>query len=164
MNYDEVRPYLETGQIIGVKENKTWLHKLTRIFTKRTYTHVGIIQVEPNGVYLAELNGGRNHKIPMSQLMHKSFDVAECPKECLEAVNESINRWLRFEVPYGFLAFILIGLNKFLGLKVPIKQGDIVCTGFVVNILTTAGWKLDVSPNIDPGSLMALLKTKFNVN
>ena len=164
MNYDEVRPLLETGQIVGVMENKSILHKLTHIFTKDKTTHVGIIKVDSSGVYLAELNGGRNHSIPMSQLTHKRFNVYACPDECKPHVEESINRWLRYEVPYGYLTFILIGLNKFFGLKLKGKKGDIVCTGFLVNILTTAQWKLEVSTDIDPGSFVKLLQLKYSVN
>lgn len=165
MNYDEVRPLLKTGQSIGVKENSSFLNKATRAFTFSKYTHVGIVKVDSSGVYLAELNGGRNHLIPLSQLRHKKFDVYECPEECVDYIEESINRWLRYEIEYGFMAFILIGLMKLLNYRFKIKlKNAMVCSGLCIAMLSTARWKKELDLLTSPGDYLAELKLLYKVN
>jgi len=165
MNYKEVRPLLKTGQSIGVKESKSVLNKFTRFFTYSEYTHTGIVQVDSSGAYLAELNGGKNHKIPMSQLMNKSFDVYECPPECLQDIDESINRWLRYEIHYGLLAFIAIGFMKFFNFSFKIKlKHSLVCSGLCINMLSTANWSKTVDVLTSPGDYLAELKLLYKVN
>lgn len=163
--YEEIRSKLTTGQIVGVRENKSIIHVATKAFTGSRYTHVGIIIVKPCGVYLAELNGGRNHLIPLSQLRYKRFDVYECPKECLPLIEQAINDQLREEIHYSFLAFIFIGIMDLFNVtfKVPLKN-DQVCTGFVAKCLNNAGIKEKITMMISPGDLLEKFKFLYQVN
>jgi len=164
-SYDEVRPLLATGQIVGVRERHSIAHVLTNLFTGTRYTHVGMISIKECGVYLAELNGGRNHLIPLSQLKDKRFDIYECPEECLPYIDQSIEDALREEIPYGFFAFILIGLMDLFNISIKLKGKKLlVCSGFVVSILRRAGWKKEVSTLISPGDLLEHFKFLYQVN
>ena len=163
--YESIRPLLKTGDIVGVRENKSWIHVATKVFTGSRYTHVGIIVVNSTGVYLAELNGGRNHLIPLSQLKNKRFDIYECPKECLDKIEESINEQLREEIHYSYLAFLFIGIMDLFNVtfKVPLKN-DQVCSSFVAKCLNNAGLKNKIVMMISPGDLLEKFKFSYRVN
>lgn len=166
MNYDEVRPLLETGDVIGVKRKDGTLAKLTQHFTESDYTHIGIILKMTNGVWMAELNSGRNHLIPLSQLQDMQFDVYD-PPSCLNRshIRAAILRWLRFPVEYGFIAFVCIGLMDYFNIKFPVLSKNIlVCSGYIVRIFQTAGWDERISPFQSPAELLKMLHLKFKVN
>lgn len=165
MNYSEVRPLLQTGDIIGVKNSQSKLGKLTQYFTRSDYTHTGMVLRANHGVWLAELNGGRNHLIPLSQLMDMPFDVFEPPVDNRAYLKTSILRWLRYPVEYGVLAFIAIGIMNYFRIKFFVKlKNMLVCSGFVIRILQSAGWNAEVSPLQSPGEFLAPLKLKYRVN
>lgn len=167
MNYKEIRPFLQTGDIVGVRHPENILGTATQYFTNSPYTHVGIIvrKRQGNGVWLAELNSGKNHLIPMSQLKDKQFDIFQCPVSNQTHIASSIDRWLRYPIHYGFKNFILIGLNSYIGVKIPPIFGDeLVCSGFVLRILQTAGWDVDMSPLLSPGELLSNFVLKYQIN
>lgn len=165
MNYTEVRPLLGTGDIIGVKNSKSFTGKLTQFFTRSEYTHVGVVLRVNHGVWMAELNSGRNHLIPLSQLMDMPFDVFEAPVENRGYLKTSILRWLRYPVTYSFKAFLAVGFMTYFKVKYFVKVKDfLVCSGYVIKILQTAGWNAEASCLQSLGEFLATLKLKYKVN
>ena len=90
---------------------------------------------------MAELNGGRNHLIPLSQLRNMHFDVYHCPVDNRYRVEEAITDNLRDQIEYGYVALPVIGLLNFLRVKLFLHARRLlVCSGYVVKILEQAGW------------------------
>lgn len=163
MLYDIARPQIETGDIIAVREKHGTLSPFTRFFTHSDYTHNGIAIWLHDGLWMAELNGGRNHIIPISQLSDIEYDVYECPVEDRDRVEKAITDSLRVRVEYGFAALIPIGLLNFLNIKVFLHARQIlVCSGYCVAILEAAGWP-EHSRIISPKELVSEMKLKLQV-
>jgi hypothetical protein len=160
MTYDEYAPLIKNGDLISVCVAHGIMGKATQFFTRSQYTHSGLAMWLGGELFMAELNGGRNHLIPIIQLT--DFDVHACPTE-LTDVHGAIRKWLSYPVPYGFVAFVAIGLLNWLRIKYYVHWRRIlVCSGYCVAIYETAGWQ-EHSRVISPGELAALLKFKFSV-
>lgn len=160
MNYADARPLIATGDLISVRTAHGFMGRLTQIVTRSPYTHSGIARWMGDELYMAELNGGRNHLIPMSQLTN--FDVY-APPDGLTDIDGAIREWLRVAIPYGFLAFAVIGVLDLLRLTTFVHWRRIlVCSGYCVAIYETAGWP-EHTRILSPRALAALLRFKFNV-
>lgn len=163
MLYDIARDQIQTGDVIAVKERHGLLSMFTRFFTRSDYTHVGIAIWLHGGLWMAELNGGRNHIIPISQLSDVPYDVYHCPIEDRDRVEKAITDSLRVRIDYGFPALIPIGLLNFLDLKVFLHARQIlVCSGYCVAVLEAAGWP-EHSRLISPKELVQDLALKLQV-
>ena len=161
MNYLEARSQISDGDLISVRTPHGLLGKATQFFTRSPYTHSGIAIWIEGGLYLAELNGGRNHLTPMSQLEDLEFDVYAEP--AVTDVRLSIFKWLRQPINYGYGAFLAIGLLDWLGIKMFVHWRKIlVCSGWCVAVYEDAGWP-EHSRIISPGELAALLVLKLEV-
>lgn len=162
MLYDQARDLVETGDVILVTTSHSWLSRLTQIVTRSPYHHAGVAIWIGNRLYMAELNGGRNHTIPMSQLVE--FDVYKRPAEVtVEGATYAIYQWLAQVIEYGFGAFLAIGLLNLCRIKLFVHwRKYIVCSGFVVAILETAGWP-ERSRVISPRELAEQLELKISV-
>jgi hypothetical protein len=154
--------HIETGDMVAVRTVHGILGRATRFFTRSDYTHVGVALWLGGELFLAELNGGRNHLVPISQL--DDFDVYARPANISAlAVEEATRYWLGFLVNYGFLAFVAIGFLNYFKIKIFVHWRRIlVCSGYVVAIYERAGWP-ECSRVISPGELAAMLTLKFSV-
>jgi hypothetical protein len=151
---------INTGDLIAVRKGNSLLGRATQFFTRSAYTHAGVAIWIEGVLYVAELNGGRNHLIPISQL--KDFDVYECPVP-LEGVRTAIHKWLQTPVDYGFAALFAIGLLDWFKIKMFVHWRKIlVCSGFCVAIYETAGWP-EHTRIISPAQLASELKLKLEV-
>ncbi len=160
MTYDEYSPLINTGDLIAIPIAHNILGKATQYFTRSTYTHTGIAIWLDNELFMAELNGGRNHLIPIIQLTN--FHVYKCPDN-LNDIYGSIRKWLSYIIEYGYSAFIAIGLLNWLRIKYFVHWKNIlVCSGYCVAIYQTAGWQ-QCSRVISPGELTSMLNLKFKV-
>lgn len=160
MKYSDARPEIKTGDLIAVTKAHNWLGTLTQLVTRSPYTHVGVARWLDGGLYMAEINGGRNHLIPTSQLTE--FDVYEMPAG-LQNIEEAIDGMLRTSINYSFVAFIVIGLRDLLRLNMFIHWREtLVCSGYCVAIYEAAGWG-EHNRMVSPGDLAAELKLKFEV-
>lgn len=160
MNYTDYAPNIKSGDLIAVPTAHSIMGKLTQFFTRSPYTHVGTALWIGEELFMAELNGGRNHLIPIIQL--NDFDVYQCP-DGLYAIETAIRKWLNYPVDYGFIAFVAIGLLNWFKIKKFIKWRKIlVCSGYCVAIYETAGWP-ECTRILSPGELAAMLKLKFIV-
>lgn len=165
MNYAEVRPLLETGDVIGVRHPYGFIGEATQHFTRSDYTHVGVVLRMANGVWMAELNSGRNHLIPLSQLQHHRFDVYHPPVTDRGKIRIAIHRWLRYQIEYGVWAFIAIGLMDYFKIKFAVRAKNLlVCSGYLIRIFQTAGWDSKISPVQSPREFLSRLELKFEVN
>lgn len=161
MMYNDYAPQINTGDLISIPTAHSWLGKATQFFTRKKYTHSGLAMWLGGELFMAELNGGRNHLVPILQL--KDFDVHECPPG-LQDIDGAIRQWLSYPVPYGFIAFVAIGLLNWLQIKLFVKWRNIlVCSGYCVAIYQTAGWTKRVSRVISPGHLADELVPKLTV-
>lgn len=164
MIYMESRDQIKDGDVVLVKKAHNIMGKLTQYFTRSLYTHAGVAIWIDGGLYMAELNGGRNHLIPLSQLADTPFDVYECPLKDKSLIRKSIFNWLRFVVPYGFSAFVAIGIINYFRIKEFIHWRKVlVCSGYCVAILEDAGWE-EHTRILSPGDLSRMLLLKFEVN
>jgi hypothetical protein len=160
MNYMEYSPLINTGDLIAVPTAHSIMGKATQFFTRSPYTHVGVAVWIGGELFMAELNGGRNHLIPIIQL--NKFNVYKCP-DGLTDVGGSIKKWLSYQVDYGFVAFLAIGFLTWFKIKAFVHWRSVmVCSGYCVAIYETAGWP-EHSRVISPGQLTELLKLKFKV-
>jgi hypothetical protein len=74
-----------------------------------------------------------------------------------ERIEGAIFDWLASPISYGFLAFLVIGLKCFLGIKSFIHWRQIiVCSGGSVEIYEMAGWP-EHSRMISPGELTTMV-------
>lgn len=162
MNYEEVRDKIQTGDIISVRNNKGFMHKLTRLVTRSPYTHSGIAIWLDEGLWMAEINGGKNHLIPLSQVDGIDFDVSECPVD-RETVKKEILDSLRVSLTYGFVSFVIIGLFDLFKIKERFRSmKSKVCSEYIQAILVASGW--DVPEDmVSPYDLEQKLKLKFEV-
>lgn len=164
LDYEAARPHIQTGDTVAIKGRSGLLAHFTRFFTRSDYTHTGIAFWMADGLWMFEINGGRNHIIPLSQLVEEEFDVF-CRPDGLspEAVLQAVMDNLRSRVDYGFLAIPVIGLLDFLKIKLFVHWRRIlVCSGMVVKVYEDAGWPHH-SRVISPRALAALLTLRLEV-
>jgi hypothetical protein len=164
MRYDEARSLIDTGDLIAVRRKDSLLALATRFFTHGPHTHVGIALWVDEGLWMAELNGGGNHLVPLSQLTDFDFDVYRRPPEVSEAhVVKSIFSNLREKIEYGTAALFAIGLLNWIRLKVSGRQRRIlVCSGYCVSVYVDAGWS-DRTRLISPEEFANMLEFKLAV-
>lgn len=160
MPYDQT--LIETGDGILVHAAHGLIGSLTQFFTYSLYTHAGVAIWLGGRLYMAELNGGRNHLIPASQLA--DFDVYSRPEEISrESAEAAVLSMLAHPIDYGFISFPVIGLLNFLGIKLFVHWRKIlVCSGYVVAIYEAAGWS-ERSRVISPQELAEQLVIKLCV-
>jgi hypothetical protein len=164
MNYQELRAQIEDGDLIATRIAHGLFGKLTQFFTRKVYTHCGIATWLDGGLWMVEINGGRNHAIPLSQLEDEDFDVFQPPQELdRQAIRKAALESMRVKVEYGFLAAFMIGLLGLLKLKVFVHwRKIIVCSGYCVAVYEKAGWS-EHSRIISPGELADLLRLKLKI-
>jgi hypothetical protein len=162
MNYKDARKYIDNGDLIAVRTAHNWLGRATQFFTRSPYTHVGLAIWIDGGLYIAELNGGRNHLTPLSQLEHLDFDVFHAPIG-LENIRSTIFKWLRHPIEYAYASFIVIGLLDWLKIKTFVHwRKMLVCSGWCVAVYEDAGWP-EHTRILSPGGLAGLLTLRLSV-
>lgn len=156
MDYAEARDLIKDGDLIAVRGAHSIIGKLTQFFTRSPYTHTGIAVWLGDRLFMADLNSGRNHLTPLSQL--GSFDVyAPPPGLNRQRIVVAVFDWLAKPIEYGFAAFIVIGLKCWLRLNTFIHwRKVIVCSGGSVQIYEMAGWS-EHSRMVSPGELAAMV-------
>jgi hypothetical protein len=162
MRYDEVRHLIEDGDLIAVHGKSGLLTPFTRFFTDSNVTHTGIAIWLDGGLWLAELNGGGNHMVPMSQIMD-GFDAFYSPVDDRQAVRHAVLESQRNKIHYGAFALLVIGLLNWLRIKMFLHARRIlVCSGYCVKVYEAAGWP-EHSYLISPAELAGMLKPKLEV-
>jgi hypothetical protein len=79
LRYEEAAPLVRDGDCIAVRSRRGPLAWLTRIFSRKPWTHTGTAVVVEGRVLVAEINIGRNHLVPLSHFADTAFDVFDCP-------------------------------------------------------------------------------------
>lgn len=160
-NYQNLK--IEDGDLISIKKSHGIFGWLTKFFTGK-YTHTGIAVLIENKLWMVEINGGRNHAIPLNQYGDKDYDVSYPPiglnrAKIREAALESLNVMTN----YGFIATIATGVNEFFGFNKFIHWRKIRhCAGYAVSIYEKAGWE-EHSYIISPTKLTELLIFKLSI-
>lgn len=164
MNYDEAVSQIEDGDIISIRKVHSLFGVLTKLFTGK-YTHTGMAIWLNNSLWMTELNGGRNHAIPMIQLADSQFDVFFPPSSLNRAkIRRASLDSLKVMVKYGIPAVIATGINEFFGFNRFIHWRNILdCSGYVIKILEAAGWN-EHSYITSPTKLSEMLTFKLSVN
>jgi hypothetical protein len=175
MLYEDARNLIQTGDLIGVRHAEGLIGGMTALVTADPHTHTGIAVWLGGRLFMADLNSGRNHLTPLSQL--GAFDVCEPPEGLDRAMIEAaVFDCLAKPINYGFAAFVVIGLKCALRLKVFIHwRRIIVCSGGSVEIfemaaalmrdagqVAPAAW-LEHSRMVSPGELVSELQLKLRV-
>ncbi|MES2319945.1 MAG: hypothetical protein V4631_20890 [Pseudomonadota bacterium] len=163
--YEQARPHIADGDIIEVRETHGFLTPFTKFFTRSAYTHTGsAFWGVDGGLWMSEMNGGKNHAIPLSQLSETDFDVYYRPEELDPArVRASILDHLRVKIPYGAVALFFIGFLNFFRIKAFIHWRKLlVCSGYTVADLEGAGWP-ECTRILSPDDLSKKLKLKMQV-
>lgn len=168
LTYAEARSKILDGDLISVFKAHSLFNRLTQLFTG-DYVHVGIALWMSEGLWLVEINGGRNHAIPLSQLQSVGFDVSEPPPgvtpenakvEALTALKES--------EPYGFGTAFVTGVIEYFNIPLTVnwRKGR-HCSGLAARIYDRAGWAkfsgFTHTYVISPTKLTKLMKFKFRV-
>lgn len=164
MNYEDARALIATGDVIMVRGTTGLLTPLTRYFTRSPYTHTGQAFWLDGMLWMNEINSGKNHAIPLSQLADENFDVFERPAEVSEArALAAIKQMLRTKIPYSLLALFVAGALNFLRIKAFIHwRRLLVCSGYTAKSLCLAGWP-ECTYILSPADLAAMLKLKLAV-
>ncbi len=167
MVYADARSKIHDGDLISVFKAHSLFGKLTQFFTGE-YTHVGIAIWLDGGLWLTEINGGRNHAIPLSQLKKCGFDVSSPPPGCNPFnIRHVALASLRESEEYGFINAAVTGFIEFFKIPITInwRKGR-HCAGYCIRIYDRAGWSLlggTHSYLMSPTALTARLTTRFRV-
>lgn len=168
ITYQEARLKIHDGDLISVFKAKSLFNRVTQIFTG-PYVHVGVAIWLEGALWIAEINGGGNHAIPLSQLQKYGFDVSEPPKGVvLEKLKIEILAALRDRESYGFFTTIVTGFIEFFSIPITInwRKGR-HCAGLVVKIYDRAGWAdADGGTHsyvVSPTKLTKMMQFKFRV-
>lgn len=175
LTYADARPLIRTGDLIGVRDVHGLLGRATVAFTRKPYTHSGVAVWLGDHLFMADLNSGRNHLTALSCVT--DFDVCS-PPDGLEraAIEAAVVEWLAKPIDYGFAAFIAIGIQEALDLKLFMHwRSIVVCSGGSVTIYELAAsimrangqtppaaW-VEHTRMISPGKLVAELPFKLAV-
>jgi hypothetical protein len=164
MNYEDARTLIKTGDVIIVRGTTGFLTPFTKFFTRSPYTHTGQAFWLGDVLWMNEINGGKNHAIPLSQLADEDFDVFERPNQVSEAgALAAIKQVLRTRIPYSLLALFMAGLLDFFRIKAFIHWRQLlVCSGYTTKSLCLAGWP-ECTYILSPADLAAMLKLKLAV-
>lgn len=162
LKYKDARALIIDGDLVAVINPQGIFGYATQFFTRSKYTHVGIAIWLGDGLYLAELNSGRNHFIPLSQLEGVKFDVYTPPYQLVD-IRSAVFKWMREPIDYSFLASAVIGLRSWLGIKASINwKEQLVCSGWCMAVYQEDGMTR-YSRVVSPAELVKLFKLKFNV-
>ena len=163
MDYSTARDKIQDGDIIMVSHSESLFNHITKVFTGK-YVHCGIAIWLDGGLWMAEINNGRNHVVPVSQLVAKGFTVYSYPVELDRTlVRTAILESVRISKPYGYLAAIIIGINEFFSINMFIHWKKIItCGGYVSAILDECG-RVGYSYTVSPSKLSESLNFMFEV-
>jgi hypothetical protein len=162
--YEEARSLISDGDAIMVKSRRGLLAHLTRFFTRSDYTHGGVAFWTAGGLWMTEINSGKNHAIPLSQLSETDFDVYCCPIADAKAMRYAIQEAMRVKIHYGWPSLFVIGLINYFRIKVFLHARKILsCAGYCVMTYELAGWP-EHSRILSPADLAGLLKFKLSVS
>ena len=139
LSYELARPLIRTGDLIAVRDVRSWLNRLTRWVTRKPITYTGVAKWEGNRLFIADLNSGYNHLTAVSHLT--DFDVHQPPVGIGRDVIElAIDAWLAKRVKYGYASFIAIGIECVIGKRSLFDnwRSVVVCSGGSVQIYEMA--------------------------
>ncbi len=163
MKYEEARELIQTGDGIFVRSRRGFLPQMTIKFTGSPYTHTGVAVWLGKGLWLAEINSGMNHLVPMSQLDGMDFDVYHCPVADREKVKKNILQGLRKKIKYNFWALIVIGFYDWVGLSsLPNSTKALVCSEYSNKTWVESDWPEPLT-KISPRGLAEKLSLKLQV-
>lgn len=138
MDYATARNQIQDGDLILEKGRKGLFAWLTKIVTRSEYTHAAVAVWLQGGLYIAEINGGGNHLVPLSQIT-QAFDVFR-PAGLWPDTREVILNSLRDKVSYSILDAFTIGLRDLFSLRLPVSRNGLVCSQYAFIVLRDAGW------------------------
>jgi hypothetical protein len=164
MSYGEARVLIRDGDAILVKGRRHGLNALIKLFTGSEYTHAGLAVWIGGGLYLAEMNAGGNHLVPLSRYADTPFDVYRPPMTSAWAEMHTPAGWagcvldsLREKISYDFLDLARIAAHNALNLRLPrTDTGGLVCSAYVARVYQQAGWLAPVDmPSIPSPAALA---------
>jgi hypothetical protein len=151
---------IATGDLIVPRVAHNWIGTITQEVTDSPYVHAGLAYWMDGRLFIAELNGGRNHLTPISQLT--DYDVYAQPDGLVD-VAAAIDRWLDAPIDYAYAAFVVIGILDWLRLTTFVHARRLlVCSGWCVAVWETAGWG-EHTRILSPAALARLCTLKLEV-
>ena len=151
MNYTTARPLIRSGDLIG-QSGGDWLSwrgikiNIVRIFTRSTYSHVGIAWVIGGRVFMLEAVKPRLRIYPMSKIGDFYLLPMQAPWSTMaeSAALENIG------VEYSEL----VAMKAFFG---PLEQGDVrECAAYTLTVLQADGISLGSRATPDAVILAAM--------
>jgi hypothetical protein len=138
MDYALARESIQDGDLIGVRDVHGLLGRATTFFTRKPYTHTGVAVWLDGRLFMGDLNSGRNHLTALSCI--GQFDVCDPPPGVERSfIRRALFDWLATPISYGAIAFLVIGLRCWLGLRTFIHWRQVVvCSGGSVTIFEMA--------------------------
>lgn len=163
MDYATARQQIQDGDLIAILGKRGLLAPLTRYFTRTPEPHTGIAIWLGEDLWMAELNGGHNHLIPLAQYSGADFDVYYPPVPNRSEVRQATLDTLRGLIPYSLAALVVVGLLNWLRIKIYVHaRREMVCSGYCVLIYEQAGWP-ERSRIISPHELAIQLVKRLEV-
>lgn len=163
MKYAEARELIRDGDALLIQGRSHGLNALIKLFTRSAYTHAGLALWLGNGLYIAEMNAGGNHLVPLSRYADLPVDVYRAPLTNAYLELHTPRGWgsrvldsLREKISYDFADLIRIGLHNVLHLQLPrTDTGGLVCSAYVARVYRDSGWIAPATmPSIpSPGAL-----------
>lgn len=149
---------MRDGDLVAVRSTHGGFARLVQMVTRSPYSHCAVALWLDGGLWVAEMDGAKNVLVPLSQYAHTPFDVFRCPVD-RETVRQAVLESLRGRITYDWADIAYLGLNRVLGLPLPIADDSgLVCSSYAAVAYLQAGWKPAELPAIcTPGEVAAAL-------
>lgn len=146
MNYPEFLKHVKTGDTVAVFKSRDWIGKLIHLVTGDARVHCGIVFLQEDEAFVAEMDGKKNVIIPLSQYDDSRMELYPCPVEAgVREVKSSIWKLLGERKSYNWADIVRIGFGLiFRWAKImPKVRGNqkMICTEFNERVYRELGWK-----------------------
>lgn len=163
MDYAMARNEICDGDLIAVRGRRGIVAVLTRLLTRSPYTHCAVAVWVDGGLWAAEINGGGNHLVPVSQI-DQDFDVFRSPVVNMLDVRMVIFELLRDHRAYAVLELLRVAVYYLTGIVLTKRfDGALICNEFAAEVYRQAGRLPSLPPIAAPKDLCAALSLKLEV-
>lgn len=141
--YPDIRPHIADGDLVAVRSRHGVFNNLTRAITGWPYTHTAIALWLDGGLWIAEMRGGGNVSVPLSQRANEDFDVFDCPPEVDRVLaRRNLLETMREKIDYDTGDLGRIALNRLFGFPLPPQDDNrLVCSAYSARVYLGCGWQ-----------------------
>lgn len=145
---------IQDGDLVAVKSTSGGLAALIRLITGKPYTHTAIALRIDGALWLAEMDAGGNHLVPIEHIAHHAFDVFDFPGD-RAIVRRCALDSLKGRIRYDLLDLLRIAFDNLFHLRLPrTDRGGMVCSSYSGWLWRGAGVRIVGPLIISPGALV----------